>query len=54
MRMPGFHDERLALVGVQQDDLELAAIARVHEPGRVHDREPVPRRETERGWTKPA
>src|SRR5581483_842768 len=31
----------LALVGVQEDDLQLAAIARVDEPRCVHDRDPV-------------
>ena len=42
---PRLDDERLARVGVQQRDAQLAAVAGVDEPGRVHDRDPVLRRE---------
>ena len=38
-------DERLARVGVQQRDLQLAAVAGVDQPRRVHDRDAVLRRE---------
>ncbi len=38
-------DERLVRVGVEQDHLQLAAVARVDEAGRVHDRDAVPGRE---------
>ena len=38
-------DERLARVGVQQRDAQLAAVARVDEARRVHDRDAVLRRE---------
>ena len=38
-------DERLARVGVQQRDLQLAAVAGVDEAGRVDDRDAVLRRE---------
>ena len=41
----GLDDERLAPVGVVEDHAQLAAVARVDEPGRVHDRDPVLRRE---------
>ena len=41
-------------VGVQQDDLHLAAVAGVDEAGRVHDRDPVLAARPDRGWTKPA
>src|SRR5581483_10081334 len=41
----GLDDERLARIRVQEDDLQLAAVAGVDEPGRVDDRDPVLRRE---------
>ena len=41
----GLDHERLAGVGVEQHDPDLAAIALVDQPRRVHDREPVPRGE---------
>ena len=41
----GLDDERLARVGVVEDHPQLAAVARVDEPGRVHDRDPVLRRQ---------
>ena len=39
----GLDHERLAGVGVEQDDPDFAAIALVDQPGRVHDGQPVPR-----------
>ena len=42
---PRLDDERLLAVGVEEHDLELAAIAGVDEARRVHDRDAVPRRE---------
>ena len=47
-------DERLARVGVEEDHAQLAAVAGVDEAGRVHDRDPVLRRQAERGMTSPA
>ena len=38
---PGIHDERLVAVGVDEHDLDLAPVARVDEPGRVHDADAV-------------
>ena len=38
---PGLDLERVLAVGVQEDDAQLAAVAGVDEPGRVHDRDPV-------------
>src|SRR3954470_12300494 len=38
---PGLDDERLSRIGVQENDLQLAAITRVDEPRRVDDRDPV-------------
>ena len=51
---PGSTTNGLLAVRVQQDDRQLAPVAGVDEPGRVHDRDPVARGEAERGWTKPA
>ena len=34
-------DERLTRIGVEKDHLQLAAVTRVDEAGRVHDRDPV-------------
>ena len=42
---PRLDHERLARVGVQQDDAQLAPVAGVDQARRVHDREPVPRSE---------
>src|SRR5687768_4469966 len=42
----GLDHERLARIGVQEVDEQLAAIPGVDEAGRVHDRDPVLRRET--------
>ena len=42
---PRLDDERLARVGVEQRDAQLAAVAGVDEPRRVDDRDPVLRRE---------
>ena len=42
---PGLDHERLARVGVQQHDPDLAAVALVDQARRVHDRQAVPRRE---------
>ena len=42
---PGLDDERLGAVGVQEDHLHLAAVARVDEARRVHLAEPVARRQ---------
>ena len=36
---PRLDDERLVAVGVEQDHPQLAAVARIDEPGRVHDRD---------------
>ena len=45
IRMPGSTTNVSLGVGVQQDDLQLAAVAGVDEARRVHDRDPVLRRE---------
>ena len=42
---PGSTTNGSLAVGVEQHDPELAAVAGVDEPGRVDDRDPVPRRE---------
>ena len=39
----GLDDEALVLIGVEQHDGHLAAVAGVHEAGRVDDGDPVPR-----------
>ena len=45
MRSPAAISNALLAVGVQQQDLQLAAIARVDEAGRVDERDPVARGE---------
>ena len=42
---PRLDDERLAASVLSSDDAQLAAVAGVDEPRRVHDRDPVPRGE---------
>ena len=41
----GLDHDRLVTVSVVQDHPQLAPVTRIHEPGCVHDRDPVPRRE---------
>ena len=51
---PRLDDERLVAVGVEQDHLDLAPVARVDQPGRVDLVRPCRAARPDRGSTKPA
>ena len=54
MRSPGATSKARVAVGVEQQDLQLAAVARVDQAGGVDERDAVACGEPERGRTRPA